>query len=69
MGGGGKACLYKHFGGAKALFYYINLQVNDSVESARPCKMFHWGEGVLAPCPLQVRACTIILQAYLISIF
>jgi len=25
----GKTCLCKHFGGAKALFYYINLQVND----------------------------------------
>ena len=32
---GGKTCLYNHFGRAKALFYYVNLQVDNSVGGGR----------------------------------
>ena len=38
----GKTCLYKHFGEAKALFYYVNLQVNDSVWGQNHIKLFIW---------------------------
>ena len=44
-----KACLYNHFGGAKALFCYVNPQVNDAVGAVEPCKMFHLG--TLPPVP------------------
>ena len=45
----GKTCLHKHFGGAKALVSYINLQVTDSVGGAKQCKIFHLGGN--APVP------------------
>ena len=41
--GGGKTCLYKNFGGAKALFCYVNLQIIGSagMGKAKLCKSFH----------------------------
>ena len=36
------ACLCKHFGGVKALFYYVNHKVSGSVGGgAKPCKYFY----------------------------
>ena len=47
-----KTYLCKHIGGARALFSYVNLQVNDSVGSQNHVK-FLLGNA-LPPCPLQV---------------
>ena len=55
---GDKACLYTHFGGEKALFSCINLQVKDSVGGQNHANFFHLKDN--APCLLQVRACSII---------
>ena len=40
---GGKTCLCSHFGGAKALFCYANLQANNSFggRGTKPCKFFN----------------------------
>ena len=46
---GGKTCLYNHFRGAKALFCFINLQVNNSVWGQSHAKFFIRGD--IAPCP------------------
>ena len=46
---GGKACLYTHSEGAKALFSYIHLQVTDCVWGTKPGKFFHWGQCPVAP--------------------
>ena len=46
---GDKTCLYKHFGGAKALFSYINLQVTDSVGGGKTMQNFLFGGN--APVP------------------
>ena len=45
---GGKTCLYKYFGGTKALFSYIHLQVTDSAEG-KAMQNFSFGEN--APVP------------------
>ena len=46
----GKNYLYTHFGGAEALFSYIDLQVTDSVGGTKPCKIFHlWGNAPFPP--------------------
>ena len=37
---GGKTCLYKYFGGAKATFPFVNLQVNDSLGGRNYAKFF-----------------------------
>ena len=50
--GWGKTYLYKHFGRVKALFYFINLQVNGSV-GGRIMQFLSFGGN--APVPLQVR--------------
>ena len=55
---GGKACLYKHFGGAKVLFCYINLQVADSV-GGNHAKFFTLGGG---QCPLVSPAGTCLIR-------
>ena len=47
---GGETCLYQHFGGAKALFCYVNLQVPDSVGELKSCKVIHL-EGKTSPVP------------------
>ena len=63
--GGAKLASGVHFGGAKALFSYVNLQVSDSVGGAKPCKIFRFG-GIAPRASLQVRACTkdVILLPY-----
>ena len=50
---GGKTCLYKHFGGAKAIFCSINLQVPDSIEEQNHAKFSLGGNAPHAS--LQVR--------------
>ena len=47
----GKTCLYKHFGGAKAISCYVNHQINGP---AKPCKKSSFG----GQCPLCSPACT-----------
>ena len=37
---GGKTYMYKHFGGEKALFYYVNQQFNGSVGGQNHSKFF-----------------------------
>ena len=51
MPGRDSTCLCKHFGGAKALFCYVNHQVNSSAvwRRAKPCKIFHLG--AMSPVP------------------
>ena len=51
---GDKTCFCSHFGGAKALFSYINLQATDSVGGQNHAKCFIWG-GAKPHCPLQMR--------------
>ena len=46
---GGTACFYRHFGGAKALFFYNNLQVADYVGGAKPYNFFYLG--AMLPVP------------------
>ena len=46
---GGKTCLYTHFGGAKALFSYIHLQVIDSFGGKSHAKFFLLG--AMPPVP------------------
>ena len=50
---GGKTCLYKHFGGIKAIFCYVNHKVKYSAGD-KIMQSFSFGGN--APCPLQVRA-------------
>jgi len=51
----GGTCLYRQLGGAKALLYYINLQINESVGGeAKPRKIFIGGASPRAS--LQVHA-------------
>ena len=52
---GGKTCLYMYFGGAKALFSYINLQI--TVEGGKTMQNLSSG-GTAARVSLQVRACS-----------
>ena len=59
---GGRNCLYTHFGGAKALFSFINLQVNDSVGGAKPCKIVHLE--AITPCRFIPAQNTVILGAF-----
>ena len=40
---GGKAYMYHHFEGSKALFDYLILQLNSSFGVAKPRKIFSWG--------------------------
>ena len=46
---GGKACFYTHFGGAKVLFPYINIQVTDFVGGLNNAKLFYWAQCLPAP--------------------
>ena len=46
---GGKTCLYTHFGGAKALFSYIDLQVADSVGGSITLQNFSFGANTPVP--------------------
>ena len=52
----GKTCFYTHFGEAKALFSYIDLQVTDCV-GGKTMQNFHLG--AMPTCPLQVRTCRV----------
>ena len=63
-GGGGRTYLCKHFEGATVLYYYTNLQVNDSVREQNHANSFHLG--ALPPYSLQVCACSIeVLQRFI----
>ena len=44
-------CPCNHFGEAKDVYCYANLQVENSIAMAKPCKISHIGS-----LPLQVRA-------------
>ena len=48
MPGGGKTYIYRHFGGAKALSCYINLQITDSV-GGKSCKFSFGGMAPRVP--------------------
>ena len=52
---GGKTYQCKNFGGAQALFSYVNLQIIDSLGGGglKPCNIFIYG--ALSLFPLQVR--------------
>ena len=41
--------MHKYYGGVKAIFAVVNLQVNDSFPIANPCKIFQLG--ALPPVP------------------
>ena len=53
---GDRACLYKHFGGAKDLFCYVNHKDSGSAKRAKPCKIAHlanvWQRGQITPRPM-----------------
>ena len=52
---GEQACLCNHFGGAKALFCYVNLPVDNSVEGAKSCKTMLLGVGLSIPFDFTIR--------------
>ena len=65
---GGATCLYKHLGGAKALFCHVNHQVNGSARGDKTIQNF-FHLGAMPPMPLQVHACykeitTIVKSVY-----